>query len=66
MAPKAKKEEPAAAEGAGEKATKGKGSAAKKASKVAKAVKTAVSRKVKKTRTNVHFFRPKTQKKKPD
>merc|ERR1711924_93995 len=33
---------------------------AKKAEKVAKAVKTAVSRKVKKVRQNVHFFRPKT------
>jgi len=32
----------------------------KKASKTAKAVKNAVSRKVKKTRSNVHFFLPKT------
>merc|ERR1719159_1645028 len=34
--------------------------AAKKASKVAKGVKTTVTRKLKKKRTNVHFFRPKT------
>eukprot|EP00929_Paragymnodinium_shiwhaense_P113516 TRINITY_DN817_c0_g1_i3.p2 TRINITY_DN817_c0_g1~~TRINITY_DN817_c0_g1_i3.p2 ORF type:complete len:168 (+),score=57.73 TRINITY_DN817_c0_g1_i3:76-504(+) len=33
---------------------------AKKAAKVAKAVKESVSRKVKKVRQNVHFFRPKT------
>mmetsp|Transcript_45014 Transcript_45014/g.127328 ORF Transcript_45014/g.127328 Transcript_45014/m.127328 type:complete len:162 (+) Transcript_45014:76-561(+) len=33
----------------------------KKASKVAKAVKSVVVRKTKKVRTNVHFFRPKTQ-----
>merc|ERR1740138_1728981 len=33
---------------------------AKKASKVSKAVKGSVTRKVKKVRTNVHFFRPKT------
>merc|ERR1711957_867949 len=32
----------------------------KKAGKVAKAVKASVSRKVKKVRTNVHFFKPKT------
>merc|ERR1719254_24379 len=32
----------------------------KKASKVAKAVKTPITRKVSKKRTNVHFFRPKT------
>merc|ERR1712032_1003590 len=42
----------------------GKGS--KKASKVAKAVKQPVSRKVSKKRTNVHFFRPKTLIKKRD
>merc|ERR1719221_1541882 len=51
MAPKAEK--------VAEKAdNKGKG--AKKAGKVAKAVKKTVTRKVSKTRTNVHFFRPKT------
>eukprot|EP00929_Paragymnodinium_shiwhaense_P113513 TRINITY_DN817_c0_g1_i1.p2 TRINITY_DN817_c0_g1~~TRINITY_DN817_c0_g1_i1.p2 ORF type:complete len:140 (+),score=51.54 TRINITY_DN817_c0_g1_i1:87-506(+) len=33
---------------------------APKAAKVAKALKTAVARKVKKVRQNVHFFRPKT------
>eukprot|EP00929_Paragymnodinium_shiwhaense_P113520 TRINITY_DN817_c0_g1_i9.p2 TRINITY_DN817_c0_g1~~TRINITY_DN817_c0_g1_i9.p2 ORF type:complete len:144 (+),score=63.22 TRINITY_DN817_c0_g1_i9:76-507(+) len=33
---------------------------AKKAEKVAKAVKESVARKVKKVRQNVHFFRPKT------
>eukprot|EP00929_Paragymnodinium_shiwhaense_P122068 TRINITY_DN945_c0_g5_i1.p1 TRINITY_DN945_c0_g5~~TRINITY_DN945_c0_g5_i1.p1 ORF type:complete len:144 (+),score=53.97 TRINITY_DN945_c0_g5_i1:85-516(+) len=33
---------------------------AKKAAKVAKAVKESVARKVKKVRQNVHFFRPKT------
>merc|ERR1711972_1276525 len=38
----------------------GAGDGAKKAGKVAKAVKTSVSRKEKKVRTNVHFFRPKT------
>merc|ERR1719167_2082163 len=38
----------------------------KKAGKVAKAVKGAVTRKAKKTRTNVHFFRPKTLIKKRD
>merc|ERR1712061_371661 len=35
--------------------------AKKKASKTAKALKSAVTRRVKKTRTNVHFFRPKTK-----
>ena len=39
---------------------------AKKAEKVAKAVKQAVSRKVKKVRQNVHFFRPKTLQKSRD
>eukprot|EP00747_Dinoflagellata_sp_TGD_P057860 gnl/TRDRNA2_/TRDRNA2_150852_c0_seq1.p2 gnl/TRDRNA2_/TRDRNA2_150852_c0~~gnl/TRDRNA2_/TRDRNA2_150852_c0_seq1.p2 ORF type:complete len:154 (-),score=56.72 gnl/TRDRNA2_/TRDRNA2_150852_c0_seq1:72-533(-) len=34
--------------------------AKKKASKVGKAVKSTVTRKIKKKRTNVHFFRPKT------
>merc|ERR1719188_926370 len=43
-----------------------KGSGAKKAGKVAKAVKGAVSRKSTKIRTNVHFFRPKTLIKKRD
>merc|ERR1740117_234982 len=52
--PKAKNQTPAA-EGA-EAPTKG----SKKAGKVAKAVKASVSRKVKKVRTNVHFFKPKT------
>merc|ERR1740117_1834211 len=52
--PKAKNQTPAA-EGA-EAQTKG----SKKAGKVAKAVKSSVSRKVKKVRTNVHFFKPKT------
>merc|ERR1719356_2084502 len=61
MAPKAEKKAAAEAEKpAGEK------SAAKKASKVAKAVKAPVTRKVSKTRTNVHFFRPKTLIKKRD
>merc|ERR1719254_27046 len=46
MAPKSGK---AAAEGG-----------AKKAAKAAKAVKGSVTRRAKKTRTNVHFFRPKT------
>merc|ERR1719203_290149 len=52
MAPKAEKKANA------EQTEKGKG--AKKASKVAKAVKTPVTRKISKKRTNVHFFRPKT------
>merc|ERR1719336_2186749 len=63
MAPKAEKTKAAPAAEATEK---GKGSASKKASKVAKAVKTPVTRKVHKTRTNVHFFRPKTLIKKRD
>uniref|UniRef100_A0A7S2PYI1 Large ribosomal subunit protein uL23 N-terminal domain-containing protein n=1 Tax=Zooxanthella nutricula TaxID=1333877 RepID=A0A7S2PYI1_9DINO len=42
------------------KAAKAQEGGAKKAGKVAKAVKSAVTRKAKKTRTNVHFFRPKT------
>merc|ERR1712232_1010294 len=42
------------------------GGSVKQAGKVAKAVKGAVSRKVKKVRTNVHFFRPKTLIKKRD
>merc|ERR1719261_1083620 len=37
-----------------------KGGGAKKAGKVAKAVKSTVTRKVRKVRKNVHFFRPKT------
>uniref|UniRef100_A0A7S2AD43 Large ribosomal subunit protein uL23 N-terminal domain-containing protein n=1 Tax=Alexandrium andersonii TaxID=327968 RepID=A0A7S2AD43_9DINO len=41
------------------KAEKGKGG--KKAAKVAKAVKESTKRKARKVRTNVHFFRPKTQ-----
>merc|ERR1712050_344372 len=44
----------------------GKGGGAKKASKVAKAVKTPITRKASKKRTNVHFFRPKTLIKKRD
>merc|ERR1712113_1245211 len=47
-------------------AGKAKGGASKKASKVAKAVKTPITRKVSKKRTNVHFFRPKTLIKKRD
>merc|ERR1719493_384898 len=39
---------------------------AKKAGKVAKAVKGSITRKAKKVRTNVHFFRPKTLIKKRD
>merc|ERR1712032_15753 len=38
-----------------------KSGGSKKASKVAKAVKHVVSRKVKKVRTNIHFFRPQTK-----
>merc|ERR1719167_439605 len=38
----------------------------KKAGKVAKAVKSVVTRRVKKVRTNVHFFRPRTLIKKRD
>merc|ERR1719213_718116 len=49
MAPKGEKKAAPAAE---------KGAA--KAKKVGKAVKTTVTRKLKKKRTNVHFFRPKT------
>merc|ERR1719253_1986007 len=66
MAPKSKKQQPAAeAEGgeAGEEAKKG---GAKKGAKVAKAVKGSVIRKHKKVRTNVHFFRPKTLKRARD
>ena len=55
MAPKAAKTDGAATE-----------KPAKKAGKVAKAVKSSVSRKVRKNRTNVHFFRPKTLIKKRD
>merc|ERR1712118_62913 len=44
----------------------GKGNGAKKAGKVAKAVKATVSRKTQKVRKNVHFFRPKTLEKKRD
>merc|ERR1740117_2474763 len=50
MAPKGKKQVP----------TKEEGSGAKKAGKVAKAVKSAVTRKGKKVRYNVHYFLPKT------
>merc|ERR1719336_480249 len=63
MAPKAEKTKAPAPAPEGEKA---KGGASKKASKVAKAVKAPVTRKVHKTRTNVHFFRPKTLIKKRD
>mmetsp|Transcript_111528 Transcript_111528/g.249282 ORF Transcript_111528/g.249282 Transcript_111528/m.249282 type:complete len:163 (+) Transcript_111528:67-555(+) len=63
MAPKTKAEKKAAPEAAAEKPA---GGASKKASKVAKAVKASVSRKTKKVRTNVHFFRPKTLIKKRD
>merc|ERR1712151_1472869 len=48
-----------------EKEEKKKGGA-KKAAKVAKAVKGSVARKHKKVRTNVHFFRPKTLKRSRD
>merc|ERR1719356_2191811 len=58
MAPKDKK---AAAEGDAKKAGGGK-----KAAKVAKAVKATTARKARKVRTNVHFFRPKTQIKQRD
>uniref|UniRef100_A0A7S2ACN8 Large ribosomal subunit protein uL23 N-terminal domain-containing protein n=1 Tax=Alexandrium andersonii TaxID=327968 RepID=A0A7S2ACN8_9DINO len=58
MAPKDKK---AAAEGDAKKAGGGK-----KAAKVAKAVKASTARKARKVRTNVHFFRPKTQIKQRD
>merc|ERR1719515_551842 len=51
MAPKKEKAQAAAAEG--EKKSK-------KAGKVSKALKTAVSRRTSKVRKNVHFFRPKT------
>merc|ERR1712226_617076 len=44
----------------------GNSGGSKKASKVAKAVKQPITRKVQKTRTNVHFFRPKTLIKKRD
>eukprot|EP00411_Alexandrium_monilatum_P001840 CAMPEP_0175200302 /NCGR_PEP_ID=MMETSP0093-20121207/9469_1 /TAXON_ID=311494 /ORGANISM="Alexandrium monilatum, Strain CCMP3105" /LENGTH=181 /DNA_ID=CAMNT_0016493315 /DNA_START=84 /DNA_END=630 /DNA_ORIENTATION=+ len=43
-----------------------KGGAGKKAAKTAKAVKESTKRRSKKVRTNVHFFRPKTQKKPRD
>merc|ERR1719188_947038 len=64
MAPKAEKKAAEANTGAAE--NKGKGGGAKKASKVAKAVKTPITRKASKKRTNVHFFRPKTLIKKRD
>merc|ERR1719159_1665940 len=48
MAPKAKADKAAKEDGP------------KKAAKVSKAVKKTVTRKIKKKRTNVHFFRPKT------
>merc|ERR1719428_982405 len=63
MAPKSKKEAPAPAEADAKPPSK---SAAKKAAKAAKAVKTTVTRKASKKRTNVHFFRPKTLIKKRD
>ncbi|CAE8644652.1 unnamed protein product, partial [Polarella glacialis] len=49
-----------AAEAMAPKVAKSEGGGSKKADKVAKAVKSSVSRKVKKVRTNVRFFRPKT------
>eukprot|EP00927_Polykrikos_kofoidii_P012819 TRINITY_DN1555_c0_g2_i2.p1 TRINITY_DN1555_c0_g2~~TRINITY_DN1555_c0_g2_i2.p1 ORF type:complete len:161 (+),score=33.08 TRINITY_DN1555_c0_g2_i2:81-563(+) len=55
MAPKASKKTGAAEPG--EAPAKG---SSKKASKVSKALKSSVTRKVKKVRQNVHFFRPKT------
>merc|ERR1712050_150514 len=51
MAPKKEKAEAPA---------KSDGGSAKKAGKVAKAVKATVTRKVQKKRLNIHFFRPKT------
>jgi large subunit ribosomal protein L23Ae len=50
----------------GQKGAEGEAKGEKKAAKVAKAVKKSVSRKQKKVRTNVHFFRPKTLIKKRD
>ena len=50
----------------GPKAAKEAGEGAKKAGKVAKGLKSAVSRKTKKVRYNVHYFRPKTLIKKRD
>merc|ERR1719394_27422 len=65
MAPKSKKKQQPAAEGAEGEAKPQQGGA-KKAAKVAKAVKGSVIRKHKKVRTNVHFFRPKTLKRARD
>mmetsp|Transcript_45257 Transcript_45257/g.98410 ORF Transcript_45257/g.98410 Transcript_45257/m.98410 type:complete len:156 (-) Transcript_45257:94-561(-) len=52
-----------------EKKVEGEGkkeAAGKKAGKVAKAVKASTVKKVRKVRTSVHFFRPKTKQNKPD
>merc|ERR1719157_539968 len=66
MAPKGKKQQSKAAAGGETEETEVKKGGAKKAAKVAKAVKGSVVRKHRKVRTNVHFFRPKTLKRKRD
>merc|ERR1719253_78875 len=66
MAPKAAKKEAAAAPVAEPEAAAPAKKGAKKAAKVAKAVKHVVSKKQRKGRNNVHFFRPKTLIKKRD
>merc|ERR1712224_523158 len=58
-APKKAAAAPAAKEEKADAAGK-KGGGAKKAAKVGKALKSAVTKKVRKLRTNVHYFRPKT------
>merc|ERR1740115_214191 len=62
MAPKAEKKAaaPAPATAAPAPDKKAAGGPKKKAGKVSKALKSSVTRKVRKVRTNVHFFRPKT------
>merc|ERR1711957_386998 len=63
MAPKVEKKAAPAPEKGTEKADtkkKAAGGAKKKAGKVSKALKSSVTRKVRKVRTNVHFFLPKT------
>merc|ERR1719384_2847008 len=64
--PKSKKEQPVEEAAEGEQPQKAQKGGAKKAAKVAKAVKGSVSRKHKRVRTSVHFFRPKTLKRKRD
>merc|ERR1719157_302694 len=66
MAPKGKKQAAAKEVAEGEEKVEAKKGGAKKAAKVAKAVKGSVVRKHKKVRTNVHFFRPKTLKRSRD